>query len=254
MGYDELPLLAKKCSMDNRKRLAPKGRAFSKLSLLFILSIATCFFFFHSAFHRGVSIIKTLIFGGGEGGTEYVFVERKILDYERLCAFRKPHEPPAPPSKRINQRRKQSGASCTLIQNATFYEEDGGFRNGDILLKDGLVYESSKKYAPVSFCDDASTIPMTIVNAMGRIVTAGLVDMHSHAGLNPWPSLQGSDDVNEIHYPTMPFLRTLDAFDNKDEALKLILAGGVTSMLVIPGSANLIGGEVCCPLKLKNKY
>jgi hypothetical protein len=39
----------------------------------------------------------------------------------------------------------------------------------------------------------------------------------------------------------MPWLRTIDAFDTHDDSIQLVMAGGVTSMQVLPGSLNAIG-------------
>ncbi|ORZ41437.1 hypothetical protein BCR44DRAFT_1422820 [Catenaria anguillulae PL171] len=67
--------------------------------------------------------------------------------------------------------------------------------------------------------------------------------MHSHAGVYSYPTLKGTDDGNEFGDPNLPMMRTIDAFHPHDKALPLILSGGVTTILVLPGSANLQGGE-----------
>ena len=52
------------------------------------------------------------------------------------------------------------------------------------------------------------------INADGRYVTPGLVDQHSHAGLDSWPALRAGQDVNEMtDSPTVPMLRALDGFE-----------------------------------------
>jgi hypothetical protein len=63
-------------------------------------------------------------------------------------------------------------------------------------------------------------------------------------GLDNFPDLVGSVDTNEEGDPTVPHLRSLDAFFLQDEAIPLILSGGITTFLSLPGSANLMGGEV----------
>ena len=75
------------------------------------------------------------------------------------------------------------------------------------------------------------------------IPTHPQVDLHSHLGVDAAPGLRGADDTNSIKSPIMPYLRSLDGFNTHDLAQGLTMAGGVTSMLVLPGSANNIGGQ-----------
>ncbi|KAI8866137.1 hypothetical protein GQ42DRAFT_111363, partial [Ramicandelaber brevisporus] len=82
-----------------------------------------------------------------------------------------------------------------------------------------------------------------IVDAAGRFVTPGIVDMHSHAGSESLPHLRASRDNNEGTNPTFPALRIMDSIKPDDPALTRILSGGVTTSLILPGSANIIGGE-----------
>lgn len=80
----------------------------------------------------------------------------------------------------------------------------------------------------------------------GKYVTPGLVDMHSHHLGMAWPLLRVSDDVNEVHPdsgPLTPFVRSRDGMKGYDIATALIASGGVTSSLILPGSANVMGGE-----------
>ncbi|RKP05677.1 hypothetical protein THASP1DRAFT_19507, partial [Thamnocephalis sphaerospora] len=84
---------------------------------------------------------------------------------------------------------------------------------------------------------------LEIVNVGGRIITPGIVDMHSHMGVDSWPELRATDDTNDMVDPTYPQLRTLDAFNPHDPAIKRVASGGVTTALILPGSGNLMGGE-----------
>lgn len=67
--------------------------------------------------------------------------------------------------------------------------------------------------------------------------------MHSHAGVNSVPVAKGTDDGNSFKSNTNPYLRSLDGLNTHDAAYKLIVAGGVTTSLVLPGSADAIGGQ-----------
>lgn len=67
------------------------------------------------------------------------------------------------------------------------------------------------------------------------------MDLHSHLGVNSAPSLSGANDGNSRHGITQPWLRALDGLNTHDDAYKLSISGGVTTALVLPGSANGIG-------------
>ncbi len=69
-------------------------------------------------------------------------------------------------------------------------------------------------------------------------VFPGMIDLHSHiAGMG--------GDINDMVHPTNPELRTYDTIDPDDEDLKLAAAGGVTTVLYIPGSGTNVSGFGC---------
>ncbi len=82
-----------------------------------------------------------------------------------------------------------------------------------------------------------------IIDASGRWITPGLIDPHSHIGVLPVPRVRALVDVNESTGPFQPELRAADAFWPQDPTIERALAGGVTTIHVLPGSANLIGGQ-----------
>ncbi|KAL1590809.1 hypothetical protein WHR41_00429 [Cladosporium halotolerans] len=75
------------------------------------------------------------------------------------------------------------------------------------------------------------------------MLTAGIVDMHSHAGDSPLPETRGGTDDNEMSSDTTPYVRSLDAINPLDYQIEVIKSGGVTTSLILPGSGNNIGGE-----------
>ena len=81
------------------------------------------------------------------------------------------------------------------------------------------------------------------VDATGKYLTPGIIDPHSHSALD--------SDVNEATSPVTPSMMMIDAFDNRDKALYQALAGGVTTELLLHGSANVIGGQA---VVIKNKF
>ncbi|KAI0367346.1 composite domain of metallo-dependent hydrolase [Pilatotrama ljubarskyi] len=152
---------------------------------------------------------------------------------------------PGPP--RDFASRKQSdryvpGTKATLITNAAIWTGNGDgreIRTGDILLDHGLI----KKVGHIDESILDGYKQLYRVDARGRWVTPGIVDMHSHLGMDSVPILRGSNDGNSRKGPILPWLRALDGLNTHDEAYKLSASGGVTTALVIPGSANAIGGQ-----------
>jgi hypothetical protein len=68
-----------------------------------------------------------------------------------------------------------------------------------------------------------------------------IVDMHSHLAVGSSPELQGSNDGNSFNGLVLPFLRALDSMNTHDDGFSLAVAGGVTTSLILPGSADAMG-------------
>jgi len=129
-----------------------------------------------------------------------------------------------------------SGKNELVIKNATLLTATHGrIEHGSIYVKDGkIVAFGANVGAPAS---------ATVIDADGKYVTPGIIDPHSHMAL--------SDDINEATSPVVPQMMMKDAFDNNDKAIYRALAGGVTSSLLLHGSADMIGGQA---VVIKNKY
>ncbi|KAI1784449.1 composite domain of metallo-dependent hydrolase [Ganoderma leucocontextum] len=151
---------------------------------------------------------------------------------------------PGPPPdfySRVQNDRFVSGTKPTLIKNATIWTGgDNGFEvlHADILLDRGLIRQ-------IGQVDLGSLAEGSVyhVDAKGKWVSPGIVDLHSHLGVYSVPSLSGSSDTNSHKGPILPWLRALDALNTHDDAYRLSVSGGVTTSLVLPGSANAIGGQ-----------
>ncbi|GAA6021304.1 hypothetical protein JCM11491_005797 [Sporobolomyces phaffii] len=142
---------------------------------------------------------------------------------------------------RTESDRFVPGTDPILIRNATVWtgEHEGNqvLYNHDVLLDKGLVAKIGENLR----VDTADNVK--VIEAKGAWLTPGIVDMHSHIGVDSMPSLSGSDDTNSVAAPTLPHLRSLDGINTHDLAFRRTVAGGVTTSLVLPGSANSIGGQ-----------
>lgn len=81
-----------------------------------------------------------------------------------------------------------------------------------------------------------------VFDASGCLVTPGLVDAHTHIGLDEEAIRWEGADYNETSDPVTPHMRGIDGINPQDEAFRLALQGGVTAAVTGPGSANVIGG------------
>ena len=124
----------------------------------------------------------------------------------------------------------------TLLKNATLLIGNGErIDNGSVLLQDGkIVAVGTELSAP----DGAE-----IIDAAGKWVTPGIIDVHSHLGVYPSPGLAASEDGNEMVAPDTAYAWAEHAVWPQDPQFPLALAGGVTSLHILPGSANLFGGR-----------
>lgn len=154
---------------------------------------------------------------------------------------------------RERNARYIDGHEPTLIRNATVWVGEPvagtsaeearagkGFEwvNADVLVVFGLIKEVGKDIVIASLPKD------TIVwDAEGRQLTAGVIDMHSHSGVDSLPELRGNSDTNEMSSDITPYARSIDSIQPGDHQIQVIKSGGVTTSLVLPGSGNNIGGE-----------
>lgn len=88
----------------------------------------------------------------------------------------------------------------------------------------------------------ASGEHMTVIDASGMNVYPGLVDAHSHLGLDGYAVGFEGQDYNEMNDILTPQLRAIDGFYPQDETVKLAREGGVTCVGTGPGSSNVLGG------------
>jgi len=124
----------------------------------------------------------------------------------------------------------------TLIRGATILTGTGTrIDNGDVLIVDG-------KIAGIGTQLDAPA-GARVIEANGRWVTPGLIDVHSHLGVYPSPGLTAHSDGNEMVDPVTAQAWAEHAVWPQDPGFQAALEGGVTTLQILPGSANLIGGR-----------
>ena len=88
--------------------------------------------------------------------------------------------------------------------------------------------------------------PVLLANATvltGKWVTPGLIDVHSHLGVYPSPGVRAHSDGNEMTAPVTANVWAEHSIWAQDPGFHTALAGGVTSLQILPGSANLVGGR-----------
>ena len=134
----------------------------------------------------------------------------------------------------------------TAIVHATVYDGEGGrIEDGTVLLADGKVMG-------VGGPDLAVPAGATVIDGKGKWVTPGIIDVHSHLGDYPSPRVKALSDGNEATAPVTAQVWAEHSVWPQDPGFSRALAnGGVTTLQILPGSANLFGGR---SVTLKNVY
>jgi imidazolonepropionase-like amidohydrolase len=126
----------------------------------------------------------------------------------------------------------------TVIRHATVFDGDGRrFDNGTVVFADGVIQA-------VGGPDLASPAGAVEIDGTGKWVTPGIIDIHSHLGDYPSPGVDSLSDGNEATDPARPEVWAEHSVWPQDPGFSRALAnGGVTTLQILPGSANLFGGR-----------
>jgi imidazolonepropionase-like amidohydrolase len=127
-------------------------------------------------------------------------------------------------------------SGSVLIVNATILTGTGErIENGSLLIADSKIMQISEGSLQAG---DAE-----VIDAQGRWVTPGLIDVHSHLGVYASPGIKAHSDGNEATAPVTAQVWAEHSVWPQDPGFNRARAGGVTALQVLPGSANLIGGR-----------
>lgn len=116
----------------------------------------------------------------------------------------------------------------TVFRGARIHTADGSpIENGVLVVRGGTI---------VAIGDAGTSVPSdaTVIDAAGKVILPGLVDTHSHIGGG-----SGGDRSSALH----PDVRILDGINPLDESFKKALAGGITTVNIMPGSGHLMSGQ-----------
>ena len=133
----------------------------------------------------------------------------------------------------------------TLVTNVAIFDGEGGYiERGQALFADGKVAAVGQTVeAPAG---------ATTIDGTGKVLTPGIIDIHSHLGDYPSPGVQANSDGNEATGPVTAEVWAEHSVWPQDPGFSRALAnGGVTTLQILPGSANLMGGR---SVVLKNVF
>ncbi len=139
---------------------------------------------------------------------------------------------------------KAYGSDNIVITGATIFDGEGQ------RFDNGVIFMSAGKIVSVGGPDTAIPTDSTIIDGTGKYVTPGIIDVHSHLGDYPTPSVAAHSDGNEATSPVTPEVWAEHSVWPQDPGFSRAMAnGGITSLQILPGSANLFGGRA---VTLKN--
>jgi len=126
----------------------------------------------------------------------------------------------------------------TVIRHATLFDGEGRqINDGTLVISEGVV-------RAVGGPDLAAPAGAVEINGTGKWVTPGVIDVHSHLGDYPSPGVEGNSDGNEATGPVRPEVWAEHSVWPQDPGFsRALINGGVTTLQILPGSANLFGGR-----------
>jgi imidazolonepropionase-like amidohydrolase len=145
--------------------------------------------------------------------------------------------PPGPAARAPYSSTYQTPSSpATLIRGGTLLTGSGTrLDQTDVLIQNGRIMAvGANLSAPAG---------ALVIDAAGRWVTPGIIDIHSHLGVYASPGVNAQEDGNEMTNPVTPNVWAEHSIWPQDPGFEKALEGGVTTLEILPGSGNLIGGR-----------
>jgi imidazolonepropionase-like amidohydrolase len=128
----------------------------------------------------------------------------------------------------------KSAASVAIVNAHVVPVAGEPIENGAVFVEDGVITAVGAGMTPPD--------GVRVVDARGRWLVPGFVEAHGHVGIHEEANGSAGNDTNEMTDPNTAGVRAIDAIDIDDEGFRDALSGGVTSVVVKPGSGNVIGG------------
>ncbi|MFM9829152.1 MAG: amidohydrolase [Sphingomonas sp.] len=140
---------------------------------------------------------------------------------------------------------KRYPGAPTLVTHVTIFDGEGGkIDDGSALFADGKIVEIGQSIA--------APAGATVIDGKGKYLTPGIIDIHSHLGDYPSPGVQANSDGNEATGPVTADVWAEHSVWPQDPGFsRALVNGGVTTLQILPGSANLFGGR---SVVVKNVY
>ena len=127
-------------------------------------------------------------------------------------------------------------SETTLIHSAHIFDGLGGeIEDGYVLMTDGRITSSGEGIPKIN--------PDVTIDAKGKYVTPGIIDVHSHLGDYASPGVNAHSDGNEAISPNTAHVWAEHSVWPQDPGFDEALQGGITTLHILPGSANLFGGR-----------
>ncbi len=130
---------------------------------------------------------------------------------------------------------KTAPASVAIVNAYVVPVAGDPVEGGTVLIEAGRITAVGR--------DVAIPADVEVVDASGKWVLPGFIESHGHVGIDEEANGPAGDDTNEMTAPNTAAVRAIDAINIDDEGFRDALAGGITSVVVKPGSGNPIGGQ-----------